>query len=110
MNIYIGNSVNEIDLQDINVEFGDELLDFIYKLCKQVPLDMSKLCGINPYDDIEVSKNDLPSIIEVCNYILGASLLQNYEESEEGNQTLRDLVEIAKVAMSKDMGLVSIGD
>ena len=110
MNIYIGNSINEIDPQDINVEFGDELLDFIYKLRKQVPLDMSKLCGINPYDDIEVSKNDLPSIIEVCNYILDASLLQNYEGLEGGNQTLRDLVEIAKEAMSKDMGLVSIGD
>ena len=110
MNIYIGNSVNEIDLQDVNVEFGDELLDFIYKLRKQVPLDTSILCGINPYDDIEVSKNDLPSIIEVCNYILDASLLQNYEESEEGNQSLRDFAEIAKEAMSKDMGLISMGD
>lgn len=110
MNIYIGNSINEVELQDVNVEFSDELMDFIYKLRKQVQSDISKLCEINPYDDVEVSKNDLPSIIEVCNYILDASLLQNYEKSEEGNQTLRDLVEIAKEAMSKDMGLVSIGD
>lgn len=110
MNIYIGNSINEVELQDVNVEFSDELMDFIYKLRKKVPLDISKLYEINPYNDVEVSKNDLPSIIEVCNYILDASLLQNYKESEEGNQTLRDLVEIAKEAMSKDMGLVSIGD
>ena len=33
-----------------------------------------------------------------------------YEEPDEGNQMLRDLVEIAQKARSKDFGLVSIGD
>ena len=71
---------------------------------------MSKLYKIDPYDDVEVSKNDLSQIIEVCNYILGASLLQDYEEPDEGNQMLQDLVEIAQKAMSRNIGLVSIGD
>lgn len=110
MNIYIGNSINEIDEQDENVEFNDELIDFIYKLSEQVPLDMSKLYGIDPYDDVEVSKNDLSQIIEICNYLLDASLLENYEDSDEGNQMLQDLVKIAKRAVAKGSGLVSIGD
>ena len=110
MNFYIGNSINEIDKQEPSVEFSDELINFIYKLSKQVPLDMSKLHGINPYDDVEVSKSDLPRIIEVCNYILSGSWLQNYEESDEGNQMLQDLADIAKKAISRDLGLVSIGD
>ena len=110
MNFYIGNSINEIDKQDVNVELSDELIDFIYRLSKSEPFNMSKLCEINPYCDIEISKNDLSQIIEVCNYILDTSLLQTYEEPDEGNQMLKDLVEIAQEARSKGLGLVSIGD
>ena len=110
MNFYIGNSIDEIDEQDGSVEFNDELIDFIYKLRGQVSYDMSKLYEIDPYDDVEVSKNDLSLIIEICNYILDASLLQNYEELEEGNQMLQDLVEIAQKAISRGVGLISIGD
>lgn len=71
---------------------------------------MSKLYEINLYVDVEVSKNDLSQIIEICNYIIDTSLLQTYEEPDEGNQMLKDLVEIAKKAQSRDLGLVSIGD
>ena len=59
MNFYIGNSIDEINEQDVNVEFCDELIDFIYKMSGQVSFDMSKLYQIDPYDDVEVSKNDL---------------------------------------------------
>lgn len=31
MNFYIGNSIDEIKEQDYNVEFSDELIDFVYK-------------------------------------------------------------------------------
>lgn len=110
MNIYIGNSIGKIDKQDVNVEFSDKLINFIYKLRGQVSFDMSKLYEIDPYDDVEVSENDLFQIIEICNYILDASLLQNYEELEEGNQMLQDLVEIAQKAISRGVGLLSIGD
>ena len=110
MNFYIGNSIGKIDKQDVNVEFSDKLINFIYKLRGQVSFDMSKLYEIDPYDDVEVSENDLFQIIEICNYILDASLLQNYEELEEGNQMLQDLVEIAQKAISRGVGLLSIGD
>ncbi len=110
MNFYIGNSIDDIDERDVNVEFSDELIDFIYKLSKQVSFDMSKLYEIAPYDDVVISKNDLSQMAEICNYILDASLLQNYEELDEGNQMLRDLIEIIQKAMSRDLGLISIGD
>lgn len=32
MNFYIGNSIDEIDEQDVNIEFSDELIDFIYMI------------------------------------------------------------------------------
>ena len=49
MNFYIGNSIDEVDIQSDNVEFSDELIEFIYKLRKHVPFDMSKLYEINLY-------------------------------------------------------------
>ena len=64
MNFYIGNSIDEINEQDDNVEFSDDLLNSIYKLREKVSCDMSKLYEINPYSDIEVSKSNLFQIIE----------------------------------------------
>ena len=110
MNFYIGNSIDEINEQDVNVEFCDELIDFIYKMSGQVSFDMSKLYQINPYEDVKVSKNDLSQIADICKYILETGLLQNYGEPEEGRQMLQDLLEIIQKAMSRDFGLVSIGD
>ena len=110
MNFYIGNSIDKINEQNDNVEFSDDLINFIYKLRKKVTCDMSKLYGINPYSDVEIPKSDLFQIIEICEYILNTSLLQDYEDAEEGNQMLRDLVKISEKAISKDLGLISIGD
>lgn len=110
MNFYIGNSIDGIDEQDVNVEFSDELIDFVYRLSKRESFDMSKLYEINPYVDVEVSKDDLSEIIEICNYIKDKSLLHTYKEPEEGNQMLGDLVDIAQKAQLRNLGLISIGD
>ena len=110
MNFYIGNSIDEIDEQDVNVQFSDELIDFIYKISGRVSFDMSKLYKIDPYDDVEVPKNDLSKIAEICKYILDSTLIQDYDEPNEGRQMLQDLLEIIQKAMTSDLGLVSIGD
>lgn len=110
MNFYIGDLIETVDVRSANVEFSDELMEFIYKLSKYAPLDMSKLYGIDPYKDVEVPKNDLCSIIEICNYILDASLFQNYKKAVEAEKMLQDLIKIAKEAISRDLGLISIGD
>ena len=71
---------------------------------------MSKLYQIDPYDDVEVSKNDLFQMAEICKYILDTALLQDYGEPDEGRRMLQNLLEIIQKAMSRDLGLVSIGD
>lgn len=110
MNFYIGNSIDEINEQEYNVEFNEELIDFIYKLSVKVSFDMHKLYEINPYDDVKISKDDLWQIIQICKYILDNELLHGYEEPDEGNQMLKDLLELAQKALLKDLGLISIGD
>ena len=71
---------------------------------------VSKLCEINPYDDVEVSQNDLSQIAGICKYILESTLLQEYKEPDEGRQMIQDLLEIIRKALQRDLGLVSIGD
>ncbi len=110
MNFYIGNSINEIDINDDNIEFSDELIGFIYKLSLQTSYQMNELYKINPYDDIEISNMDLPRIIEISNYILSEALLESYDKPDEGNRMLMDLINIAQKALKKNLGLISIGD
>lgn len=110
MNIYIGNSLSEINTGDDNVEFSDELMDFIYKLRTKNVFDMNKLYEIDPYADVEISKMDLPRIIDICNYILRESLLEDYVEQDEGTGMVLDLIQIAQKALKEDRGLVSVGD
>lgn len=110
MNFYIGNSADEVKEQDCNVEFSDELIDFIYKLNEKVSFDMQRLCEINPYDDVEISKNDVKQIISICEHILDNKLLYDYDEPNKGNQMLKDLAELAQKALLKGLGLISVGD
>ena len=110
MNFYIANSIDGVNEQEVNVEFSDELIGFIYEMRGQIPFDMSKLYAIDPYDDVELSRNDLVQIVEICECILDTTLLQKYEEPDEGRQMVEGLLEIAREAMRRDFGLVSIGD
>lgn len=110
MNFYIGNSIHEINIEDESSEFSDELIGFIYKVDKQVLFGMNKLYEIAPYDDTEISKEDLQDIIQICNYLLDSSLLHGYNDESEGIEMLKNLIEIAQEALRRDTGLVSIGD
>ena len=110
MNLYIGNSISGIDVRDVSVEFSDELIDYIYKIHEQIPIDIKSLCEIDPYGDIEVPKEKLYQIIDICTFILKSTLLYDYKEPAEGKKMLHDFISIAQKAISMDMGIVSVGD
>ena len=75
-----------------------------------MPYDMGKFYEINPYDDEEISQEDLLKLIPACKYILANSLLPDYKEQNEGYQMLSELITIAQEALQRNKGLVSIGD
>ena len=110
MNIYIGDSINKIEKECSSVDFSDELIDYIYKICCYIPFDSSNLYQIDPYDDVEIPAHYVLSIIEVCEFVLKSSLLQNYMEPEEGEKMLQDLLNLSREALAKGEGLVSVGD
>ncbi len=114
MNFYIGNSVKIIqqNYNAYNVRFDAELCEHIYQKSKNIPFSMQKLFDIDPYNDVVIPKNDLPEIIDICDYILSSDMIKDYEyeEPEEGMEEVRSLKRIAEEALANDCGLVSIGD
>ncbi|MCR4696703.1 MAG: hypothetical protein K5654_05255 [Lachnospiraceae bacterium] len=84
MGFYIGNSIEDINEQDNNKEFGYELIDFIYKNNHLVSFNMRNLYQINPYSDIALPGRELSQISEIYIDLLNRDLLMNYDEPDEG--------------------------
>ena len=110
MNFYIGNSVKDINLNNKNIEFSDELIEYIYNSRDKVLFDMSKLYDIDPYDDVVILADDIQLIINTCKSILVSTILKDARESEIWNIMLNELINMAQQALSMETGIVSIGD
>ena len=110
MNFYVGDSISTIDINDYNIEFSVELLNFIYENAKSIPCDTNILLKINPYTDTFIPLVNLPQIIKICNYLLNHELFLRELRLNEWTQMLTGLVEIAQDAILKGSGLLSIGD
>lgn len=110
MNFYIGNSVKDINLNNKNIEFSDELIEYIYNSRDKVLFDMSKLCDIDPYDDVVILADDIQLIINTCKSIIVSTILKDARESEIWTIMLNELINMAQQALSMETGIVSIGD
>ncbi len=60
--------------------------------------------------DVEIPKQDLQQIVEICQAVFDSKMLQSYDDPDEGTQMVQDLLEITQKAIEMKMGLVSIGD
>lgn len=110
MNFYIGNSVKDINLNNKNIEFSDELIEYIYNSRDKVLFGMSKLYDIDPYDDVVILADDIQLIINTCKSILVSTILKDARESEIWTIMLNELINMAQQALSMETGIVSIGD
>lgn len=110
MNFYISNSVKDINLNNKNIEFSDELIEYIYNSRDKVLFDMSKLYDIDPYDDVVILADDIQLIINTCKSILVSTILKDARESEIWTIMLNELINMAQQALSMETGIVSIGD
>lgn len=110
MNFYIGDSIRDLDISGDNVEFSDELLDFIYNEGKKLSFNTEKLCGINPYTDTEIPLSKLPQIVEICKHFLNQRLLPKSENYNEWHKMIIELIKYAQEAIFRGSGLIVIGD
>lgn len=110
MNFYIGNSVNEININDYNVELDDDLRSIINDLTKKINIDFSVLYDIDPYDDVVISNDHLTKLLDVIKNILSSNLLIEYSDYDTLKNTLTDLIKLINKAIFLRTNLISIGD
>lgn len=110
MNFYIGNSIGEIKFDDYNIEFSDDLLQYIYNQRKQISADLSVLFEIDPYSDTFLEYENVKALSDICSLIIEADIIKGYDDYDEGVEMLEDLLQIADLAVLNKNGLVIIGD
>ena len=110
MNFYIGNSIGEIKFDDYNIEFSDDLLQYIYNQRKQISADLSVLFEIDPYSDTFLEYENVKALRDICSLIIEADIIKGYDDYDEGVEMLEDLLQIADLAVLNKNGLVIIGD
>ena len=110
MNFYIGNNIGEIKFDDYNIEFSDDLLQYIYNQRKQISADLSVLFEIDPYSDTFLEYENVKALSDICSLIIEADIIKGYDDYEEGVEMLEDLLQIADLAVLNKNGLVIIGD
>ncbi|MCM1507483.1 MAG: hypothetical protein NC177_10175 [Ruminococcus flavefaciens] len=114
MNIYIGNSLEEITKQNYNIEFSDELLHYLYINRNKISIDMSALFEINPYSDSILKYQNIIKIQNICERLTNietAEIFQSYEYGyDEAFDSVDGLRNMAKKALSENKCLIFIGD
>lgn len=110
MNFYVGSSINDLDLNDENIEFSDELIEYIYQNKTKLNFDVSSLSQIDPYADVLINNDEVENILIVCNNLLKADVLKKYEDIDEAKDSLTGLTYLCRLALSNNLSLISIGD
>lgn len=110
MNFYIGSSIKGVDLNEKNIEFSDELIEYIYQNRNKIDFDSSSLSQIDPYTDVLINNTEVANILNVCNNLLKAEILENYDDLDEAKDSLKGLTHLCRLAISRNLSLISIGD
>lgn len=110
MNIYVGNSFEELNEKSDVAYFTAEFGEFLFQNRNNIPVDMTWLFEIDPYDDVLIDFTIVPKIVDACNKLKELQVWKNYEHPEDGECAVCDLLKLAKEAVLVGKGLVSEGD
>lgn len=110
MNFYIGDSIEELDIEDENIEFNDDLYQFIYESRNQLESKMQVLFEFDQFSDVLIPLFKVKALESACQSLLDSNLLEKYDDHEEAKGTIMDLINLCKEACNMNVGLISIGD
>jgi len=105
MDLYLGDSINKINLNSNCVEISDELLDCLSIVSKRYALDISAITSIDPYGDEVVSRDRIEAL-----YNMSTTLIQLGLFDSQYLEMLKNLKMITKVAIDRKCNIISIGD
>lgn len=110
MNFYIGNSLDDIKFDDYNIDFSDDLLQYMYNHHKQISSDSNALFEVDPYSDTLLSYENVKEINNICSLFIETGIIENYDDYDEGIEMINNLLQITKLAILNKKGLIVIGD
>jgi hypothetical protein len=109
MNIYIGDKVENLDLNLENIELSDDVFNYILEIADELPTNIDVLDMINPEIDTVISGEDLYSLINILEYIIDDEMLEDYyDDIEEAEEQLELLLDYCKVAEESEENIIFI--
>ena len=70
MNVYIGDRIENLDLNQEFIEFDEDVFYYILDIAEDLPTNIDVLSLINPEADTVISGEDLYSLVNILEYIL----------------------------------------
>lgn len=110
MNLYIGTSIEDIDINDYNVELDDDFIEFIHSSQNELNVNMDAWYSIDPYDDVIIKNSDLTDLLKMFGAVLNCDTLNKCDNSVRLSDNLMQLIELIKKAVRTNKNLISIGD
>lgn len=110
MNIYVGNSFKELNENSVDAYFTAEFGEFLYQNRANIPVNLTWLFEIDPYNDVLVDATIVPEILSACREMKRLEIWKEYEYPEDGECAVCDLLKLAEKAVMEGKGLVSEGD
>lgn len=109
MNIYIGDKVENLDLNLENIELSDDVFNYILEIAEELPTNTDVLDMINPEIDIVISGEDLYSLINILEYIIDDEMLEDYyDDVEEAIEQVELLLHYCKMAEESEENVIFI--
>ncbi|MCR4782057.1 MAG: hypothetical protein K5851_04865 [Lachnospiraceae bacterium] len=109
MNFYIGNTIEDLKINDRNVEFSDDLLEYLNKNKRIFGLEEFVLQEIDPYDDTVIDNSELQQWLSMCDSIVSSNILEQYEDLDE-TRSVEELIVLINEALNNNLNLIVIGD
>lgn len=109
MNFYIGNTIEDLKINDRNVEFSDDLLEYLNKNKRIFGLEEFVLQEIDPYDDTVIDNSELQQWLSMCDSIVSSNILEQYEDLDE-TRNVEELIVLINEALNNNLNLIVIGD
>lgn len=109
MNFYIGNTIKDLKVNDRNVEFSDDLLEYLNKNKRIFGLEEFVLQEIDPYDDTVIENSELQQWLSMCDSIVSSNILEQYEDLDE-TRSVEELIVLINEALNNNLNLIVIGD
>lgn len=112
MNVYIGDRIENLDLNLENIELEEYVFNYILELAEELPTNIDVLSQIGPDTDTVISGEDLYSLINILEYILDDEMLNDYddEDIEDAIEQVELVLEFCREAEELEENIIFIGD